>query len=184
MQALVDRILSRLLRHVVDAQPALLLGGQRARAAVREVVGFFVEAREAAGGARVGGGDEGSGAGGADGGGGGGGEGRVGVSREEEEGFLEDFFMEDGRCGLGGVGAGEEGVGDVGGRVVIGWCGHGGGFGGWTRLVGLSLRWGKWRVEVGWSGRIFWEWGGPVRNYDSSDNALFYTHCGSYTHTR
>lgn len=130
MQALVDRILSRLLRHVVDAQPALLLGGQRARPAVCEVVSFFVEAREAAGGARVGGGDEGSGAGGADGGGGGGGgEGRLGVSREEEEWLLQDFVVEYGLCGLWGVGAGEEGVGDVGGGVG-GWCGHGGGFGG------------------------------------------------------
>jgi len=128
MQALVERIPSRLLGNVVDAQPAFLLGGQRARPAVREVVGFFVEACEAAGCAGVGGGDDGSGAAGAGGGGGGGGRpGGVGVGREEEEWLLEDFFVEDGRCGLGGVGAGEEGVGDVG-RVVGGWCGHGGGF--------------------------------------------------------
>lgn len=117
MQALIKRIRPRRVRDVVDAEAAFFLGGEGARGAVGEVVGFFAGAGEAAGCAGVvviaavarGSGGE---------------RGVVVRGGEQEERFLEDFVVEGGCCGLRGVGAGEEGVGDVVGGLRGGGC-HG-----------------------------------------------------------
>lgn len=159
MQPLIKRILPCGARDVVDGEAALFPGGEGARGAVGEVVGFFVGAREAAGCARVvvviavavGGGNVGGGVG----------------RGEQEEGFLDDFFVEDGCCCLWGVGAREEGVGDVVGGLG-GWGFHCvcGCLGQSELVVGFAM--------VGWSAWF------TVSCFWHHCSGMFYDHDGAH----